>query len=610
AEPPFLFAYSSKRSWVQSKQMYTLSAYVKSNGILDGMEGLLTEVIRAQRFGFTQTELDRQKTTFLRGLEKQYSEKDKTESGTYKWDYKENFLKGTSIPSIDYIYQVSDSLLAGITLEDLNEMSKKLISDNNRVITASSPENKDIIIPTKFDLAGIFNKVISSDISAYVDAVSNEPLVSSLNDPGNIVSEEIHASINVTEWTLNNGIKVVLKPTDFKNDEILFYAHSPGGTSLVDNEDFMAAQTAADIIGESGIGNFNKIKLDKMLSDKIVKVSPWLSELDEGLSGNASPKDQETMFQLIYQYFISPRSDETAYMAYKSRMEGWIENRNARPENVFRDSIQVTKAQHHFRARPWTMEVLQEMGLEKSYEIFKDRFSDAGDFTFFFVGNFDLNEMKILVETYLGSLPGTGRNETWRDVGMEMPAGIVENSVKKGVEPKSMVHLSFNGKFNWSRENHHLLNSLESVMEIKLREIMREDMGGTYGVWMWTNPQHYPREKYEFNIVFGCSPENVDTLTKALFSQIDSVQTYGIDIDYVSKVQEKQKQSREVDLKENQFWLDKISACYFHGINPEKILDYDDLVNDLSVLRIQKAAKDYLNIENYVKVVLYPEVLD
>ena len=173
-----------------------------------------------------------------------------------------------------------------------------------------------------------------------------------------------------------------------------------------------------------------------------------------------------------------------------------------------------------------------------------------------------------------------------------------------------MVHLSFNGNFNWTSENHHLITSLESVMDIKLREVMREDMGGTYGVWMWTKPQHYPKEKYEFNIVFGCSPENVDTLTQALFTQIDSLQTYGIDMDYVSKVQEKQKQSREVALKENKFWLDKISACYFHGINPEKILNYENLINNLSVDRIQKAAKDYLNTQNYVKVVLYPEVLD
>ena len=610
AEPPFLFAYSSNRSWVLSKQMYTLGAYVKTNGILNGLEGLLTEVLRLQKHGFTETELNRQKTVLLRNMEKLYNEKDKTESKKYKWDYKDNFMKGHAIPSIEFLYEESKKLLPMISLVDVNEMSNKIISNENRVITASSPENGDIIIPNDNDLKEIFKKVVGSEILPYVDVVSTEPLVADFTHGGSVEGEKIHSSINVTEWTLSNGVKVILKPTDFKNDEILFYAHSPGGTSLVMDSDYISAQTSVDLISESGLGNFNKIELDKLLSDKIVGVSPWIDELNEGFQGNASPQDIEVMLQLIYKYFNESRSDSTAFMAYKARMEGWIENRTARPENVYRDSIQITKSQHHFRARPWTMEMLNEMNLERSHDIFKDRFSDAGDFTFFFVGSFDLDVIKPLIEKYLGSLLNIDRNESWNDIDMRMPKGIVENTVKKGLEPKSMVHLSFNGEFDWSIKNKHLLKSLESVMEIKLREIMREDMGGTYGVWMWSIPKHYPREEYEFNIVFGCSPENVDTLSQALFLQIDSLKTYGIDADYVSKVQEKQKQSREVDLKENKFWLEEISSYYFHGLEPSQIIDYGVMVDDLSVSSIQQAAIDYLNTNNYVKVVLYPESID
>jgi len=610
AEPPFLFARSSKGSWVQSKEMYTLSAYVKTNGIPAGLEGLLIEAKRVQEHGFTQTELNRQKTQYLRSLEKAFNEKDKTESENYKWSYKNHFLEGDAIPSIDYVYYTAKDILPSIELEDVNALSKKLIRDNNRVITASSPENDDVSIPSEKNLVDIFNKVMTMNIEPYIDAVSNEPLVSSLSPPGKVVSEKRLEGIDVVEWVLENGVRVVLKSTDFKNDEILFSASSPGGNSLVENVDFMAAQTATSVVVESGIGSFTKIELDKLLSDKIVSVSPWINTLSEGFDGSVSPKDQETMFQLIYQYFNAPRIDSIAFQAYKSRMEGWIENRNARPENVFRDSIQVTKAQHHFRSRPWDMEILQEMNMQSSYKIFKDRFADASDFTFFFVGNFDLNEIKPMVETYLGSLPSTGREETWTDVGIEMPEGIVKNSVKKGMEPKSMVHISFNGDFKWNRTNTHVLKSLESVMDIKLREIMREDMGGTYGVWMWTVPKHYPKEKYEFNIVFGCSPENVDTLTQALFAQIDSVQTYGIDIEYISKIQEKQKQSREVDLQENKFWLDYISSDYYHNVDPSRILDYQVAVEALSVDVIQSAAKEYLNTENYIKVVLYPEEIE
>jgi zinc protease len=221
-----------------------------------------------------------------------------------------------------------------------------------------------------------------------------------------------------------------------------------------------------------------------------------------------------------------------------------------------------------------------------------------------------LDKIRALVEKYLASLPSTGRNETWEDIEMDMPNGIVENTVRKGIDPKSMVRVIFNGDFEYIQENRHILKSLEGVMEIKLREIMREDMGGTYGVWIWSSESHYPEEKYEFNIMFGCSPENVDTLTQALFTQIDSLQSYGIDIDYISKVQEKQRQAREVDLQENKFWLDSISFYYYHGETPLNILDYDKLIDELSVDVIQAAAKDYLNTDNYVKVVLYPESVE
>ena len=610
AEPPFLFARSSKHSWVQSKQMYTLSAYVKTNGIPEGLESLVTESIRVQKHGFTQSELNREKAKYLRNLEVQYNEKDKTESENYKWQYKSHFIEGKSIPNIEYVFDAVKEIMPGISLKDLNQLSGRLITNKNRVITASSPENEEVQIPTEKDLKNIISTVLSREIHPYQDSISDEPLVASLRERGNVISEKTLDEIGVTQWVLGNGVQVVLKPTDFKNDEILFYAHSPGGHSLTDDVDFIAAQTAASIITESGLGNFSKIDLDKLLSDKIVTVSPWLNELNEGLQGNVSPQDIEIMFQLIYQYFNAPRLDSTSFLAYKAQLEGWIENRNARPENVFRDSIQVTKTQHHFRARPWTMEVLQEMNLLSSYDIFRERFSDAGDFTFFFVGNFDILEIKPMIEMYLGSLPTAGRKENWQDINMNFPNGIVENTVRKGIEPKSMVRIIFNGKFNWNRNNRHALESLEGVMEMKLREIMREDMGGTYGVWMWTEPIHYPKEKYEFNIMFGCSPDNVDTLTQALFMQIDSLQSYGIDIDYISKVQEKQRQRREVDIKENKFWLNSISFNYLHGEDPGNILDYDKLVDELSVEIIQRAAQNYLNTNNYVKVVLYPEVVE
>jgi zinc protease len=407
---------------------------------------------------------------------------------------------------------------------------------------------------------------------------------------------------------LSNGVRVQLKPTDFKNDEILFSSHSPGGHSLVGDEDYIAAATTSSVVREGGVGQFNQIDLGKKLAGKVVGVSPSIGSLQEGISGSASPQDVETMFELVYAYFTTPRADSTAFQALKKRIEGSIQNRNARPETAFGDTMQVTLASYHHRARPWSMELLEELSLEKSMAIYRDRFSDAGDFTFTFVGNFSLEQMEPLVCAYLATLPSTGREETWRDVGIKGPEGVVEKFVYAGIEPKSSSRVVFSGPFEFDGwANNFAIDAMAAVFQIKLREVLREGLGGTYGVGVRASVEHFPREEYSININFGSDPERVEELTQVVFEQIDSLKTVGTTQVYIDKVVEMRKRSREVNLKENSFWRGTLQGFDINGTDPLLVLKYDELVENLTPEMVQKAAQKYFNIENYARFVLYPQ---
>jgi len=606
-DPPFLFGFSNKGRIVRSKEFYILGAAVRDNGMERGLEALLTEAVRVKQHGFTQSELDRQKADMMRGIERAYNERDKSESGLYAAEYIRNFLTDEPIPGIEYEFELYKKFLPKIRLEEVKQLVSQWISDTNRVILVNAPEKEGVMVPTEEDLLASFDVVNKKDVLPYEDLVSDQPLVQAPPKPEKIVQEKEIKELEITEWLLSNGVRVVLKPTDFKNDQILFTAMSPGGHSLVSDEDFVAAVTATSLIGEGGLGDFGRIELQKKLAGKVVSVSPWITSLQEGLSGSASPKDVETMFQLIYLYFTSPRKDGTAFVSFQTRIKGFLENRHANPQTAFRDTVQVTMSRYHHRTRPWSEEVLDEMDLQKSFHIYQDRFADASDFTFIFVGNFEVEKLRALVQNYLGGLPTLSRNESWKDVGIRYPAGVIEKSVKKGLEPKSQVRIIFTGPFTWNRQNRYNIESMKSVLRIKLRESLREEKGGTYGVGVGVSTWRFPYERYSITINFGCAPERVEELTNTVFERIDSLKTDDIDYSYLSKVKEMQRRKREIDLKENGFWLNILQSYYYHEKDPLVILEYDKLFESLSLEAIKNAAQKYFNLENYVKVVLYPE---
>ena len=607
-EPPFLGAYSGQGRWLRSKEFFILGAGVQNNGFDAGLEALLLEAARVREFGFTASELEREKKEMLRGMEQSYRERDKQQSSRFAAEYVRHLLTDEAIPGIAKEYQLYQDLLPGIALAEVNALASEWTSEKNRVIAVEAPEQEGIAVPNERDLRAIFAAVAQQEIVPYADEVSDEPLVAQVPAPAAIVARSQIPEIGVTWWTLANGIRVCLKPTDFKNDEILFRAYSPGGHSLVPDADYVAASTAASVVSEGGVGPFDKIELEKKLAGKVVRVAPWISSLREGLSGSASPEDVQTLFELIYAFFTAPRPDSTAFQAYQTRMKGSIQNRSARPETAFSDTIAVTMAQYHHRARPWSLELLDEMDLAASMAVYQDRFADAGDFSFFFVGNFTLEAMESLVCTYLGGLPATGREEAWRDVGIEAPAGVIDKAVYRGIEPKSQSRLIFTGPFEYDGWKNNLeLRAMTSVLQIKLREVLREDLGGTYGVWISSSGARYPDEEYRISITFGSDPERVEELTQVIFEQIDSLKTVGTTDLYIDKVKEMRQRQREIDLKENSFWVGSLASLDFNGVDPRRLIQYPALVDSLTAEAVQQAAQNYFNMDRYVRVVLYPE---
>jgi zinc protease len=607
SDPPILYGSSGQGRLIRSKEVYVLAAGVEDGGIERGLATLLTEAERVARHGFTPTEFDRAKRQLLRWMESAYAERAKTNSAAYAYEYTRAFLEGEAIPGVELEYALQQEMMPGIRLEEVNQLARAWLTDRNRVILANSPAKESLAVPTKADLLTTFSAVQNSEIAPYEDSVDEAPLVANEPVPGEIVAEEYIDAVNVTVWRLSNGAKVILKPTDFKDDEILFRGESPGGTSLASDEDYVAASTAASVVSAGGLGEFGLVELQKKLAGRSVSVNPSIGSLFEGVSGSVSPDDVTTMFELVYLTFTAPRRDTTAYQAYRSQINAFLSNRDASPDAAFSDTLKVTLSQYHIRARPSTVAVYEEMDLDKSFEFYRDRFADAGDFTFVFAGSFEPDELRPLVAKYIASLPTNGRVESWRDVGIRPPTGVVEKVVRRGVEPRSQTHVVFSGPFEYTRKNRHVIRSLSELLQIKLRERLREDLAGTYGVSVSAAPERDPVPSFSMTVRFGAEPGRLEELTSVVFDEINELKANGPSQTDLDKVKEAQRRSRETSLKQNGYWLYQLLFADRFGTDPGDILTYESLIQELDAETLREAAAEYLPTDNYVRVSLYPE---
>ncbi len=602
--PPFIGAFAGNTSLTRTADAYVLAAGVPDGGVLRGLDALLTEAERVYRHGFTATELQREKADALRNMERVYAEREKTESSSFADEYVRNFLLGEPIPGIPAEWALYRRFVPGVTLPEVDSLAQRWLRPAGRVVLVQAPEKASV--PARAQLLAAFDSVAHAQIPAYEDVAADRPLVAAPPAPGRIVRTTRLDTIGVTEWTLSNGARVLLKPTDFKDDQVLLRAFAWGGTSLAPDSLLVPAVTAAAVVAAGGAGDFNRIELDKALSGKAVSVTPYISGLEEGLSGGGSPRDLETLMKLVWLTFTAPRADTVAFASFKSRIAAAYRNRSENPEAAFQDTLQVVMAQHAPRAQPLDSAWFGRMDLGESLRFYRDRFDDAGAFTFLLVGSFDVDSIRPLVERWIASLPASGHAESWRDVGIRPPPGVVERTVRKGIEPKARARIIFHGPIDYDDDRAYLLSSLADILQIRLRDVLREEMGGTYGVGVDAGASPEPYPGYSVAIDFGAAPDRLDELTRAVFTQIDSLQRSGPRSAELEKVRETQLRGRETSLRQNGFWTAYLQEMEQHDRPPAALYDFERRVRALDAAAIRDAARQYLDRKRYVEVRLVP----
>lgn len=609
--PPFINAYSSFGNiGARGKDAYISEAIVDDTGILKGLRALLEENEKAKRFGFTQSELDRSKTELLNTFEKYYNEKDKTESETLAAEYIRNFLTKETIPGIAFEYTFMKKYLPEVTLEDMNTLAKKWIIDTNIVIIVTAPQKDGLILPDEKDIRSVLVQTSNKELEAYSDNLVSAELIQQKPVSGKIISEKSISEIGISELKLSNGINIILKPTDFKNDEILLSSISPGGQSLYPDSDNFSASFATSVVSESGVSDFSLTTLQKMLAGKTVDVEPYINMYTEGIKGNCAPKDLETMFQLIYLYFTQPRIDTSAYISFTSRLKAYLKDIYSDPQKYYSDQLARILSQNHPRGGgiPKVSDI-DKINLNRVYKIYRDRFADAGDFTFVIVGNFKADSIKPLLETYLGSLPSINRKETWKDLNIRPPKGNVTKNIYCGSDPKSIVTLIFTDSAKYSEDDDYLLTSLSDVLDIRLIEVLREEKSGVYNISATASMNRIPYNNYNIKIKFPCAPYNTDSLINEALYIANDIKINGVSKKNMEKIKKTQERELEVDIKTNSFWLKYLENAGFYNDDLLSITKKRKTIKKLKSKDLQSIAKKYIK-EQYVKVILYPKAME
>ncbi len=607
AEPPFIQAMASDGEFLLAKTKGALTsiAVAKEDGINTALSALIREVERMRRHGFTASEYARAKADYLRALESAYNERNKTKSGSYVQEYVRHFIDNEPIPGIENEYAIMNQIVPNIPVEAVNSLIPALVTDSNMVVGIFCPEKESMKYPTKEEVLDVINKVKEEEIAAYEDKVSDEPLISQLPQAGKVVKTE-EGPFGSTMLTLSNGVRVVVKSTDFKADEIRMQAYSPGGTSLFPDEEFVNFSDINSIAALGGLGNFSAVNLEKTLAGKKASVRASVLVETELVHGSCSPKDFETMMQLTYLSFTAPRMDNDAFTSYINRTKASLENMEANPMVALQDTLTQALYMGHPRAQRMTAAKMDQVDYAKVMNMYKDRFADASDFTFIFVGNINLDEVKPLIETYLGGLPSINRKESFKDNNQPMRIGQYKNIVAKKLEtPKATVLLMQHGKCAYTPKNLVMMSMLGQVLNMMYTESIREKEGGTYGVSAGGMLDKYTEEEALIQIFFDTDPAKREHLTGIIVKELESVAQAGPAADKLAKVKEYMLKKYKENQKENAYWMGILQDYLWEKVDRET--GYEALVNGITVDDIKQFTKAILDQNNRIEVSMTAE---
>ncbi len=608
SDPPFVFGNSNYGPFLGNLDALTVIAVAKGADVEKALVAVLDENERAAKFGFTEGEFERAKLSYMTGIEKQYTERDKTASERYVDELVSCFLNGVVMTNEEFDYNFAKKYLPEIKLSEINKIVGTLITKENRVLALIGSEKDADKLPTKEKLLSLLDNT-GSTITAYVDEVLTQPLLPKMPISGKIVSEKKIDAVGVTELVFSNGVKVNLKPTDFKNDEIKFRGTSWGGQSLYEDEDFENASISSSIASTSGLGDYKATQLSKFMSGKIARVNAIVGGNSEVIIGSSSIKDFETALQMVYSRFTNNKLDKDAVQGFLATQKSFLENleKTPTPEKVFQDAVQVIMGNNNYRSMPMTSDKMNKINPERALSIFNERFSDASDFTFNFVGNFDIEKVKPMLAKYLGGLPSKNMPEIFKDRKIYPTPGVVEKIVKKGTEDKANVNIIFNGVYEPTNEEELIIDAIGNILKIKLTEKLREEEGGVYSPFVFGGASRYPSPRYQIRAGFQCSPANVEKLVKITMAEIENLKKNGSSQTDIDKYVSNEKLEFQTNLKNNDFWLNEMGAKYQNNEDLKTILVGDKLLDGITIESTKKAAQKYLSGKDVIKVILLPE---
>nr|WP_315231764.1 insulinase family protein [uncultured Flavobacterium sp.] len=608
ATPPFTYGYSYYGgTFARNKKAYQSVAMSQEDKQLSALKVLITENERAKKFGFTQGELDRSKLEFLASIEKAYNDRDKTNSVNFVGEYQANFLEKEPVPGIEWTYQTMKQLMPLIDLKDVNSLIKDYVKEDNRVIILTGPEKEGLKKVTEQQVLDAL-KINTNDIKPYEDAAVATSLIRNEVKPGTIVSRESNAKIGTKTLVLSNGVKVTYKNTDFKNDEVLFEAVSLGGTNLYSNEDMKKVQFANGALAEAGFSGLKLNDINKFMTGKIARVNPYIGGTTEGLRGNSTPKDLEYLFQMTHAYFTDLNMDVTAFEGYKQKQSAFFNNMASQPSFYFQQEFYtyLNKENPRFNGLIPSEKTWGETDYALAYKKYKERFANAADFEFYFVGNIDDKTMEAYSVKYLASLPATDKKEKAVDLGYRMLKGDLKKVVNKGTDPKSNVTIMYYGDAKYSAKDAMSMQALGEVLTIKLIEQLRENESGVYGVSARGSMNKVPNGSYSFTIGFPCGPDNAEKLTASALKELQNIIDKGPDEKDVAKFKEGELADFRKDSKENRYWLSNFTRSYTNGSSAEEVLKFEETVNAVTAKDIQDIAKKYLTKDKVIGM-LMPE---
>ena len=604
-DAPFVMAAGGMSGLVRDIDGFERFAQVKNGKVEDALKVLITEVVRLDRHGITASELERARTNFARAMSEAAEQEATTDSRDFTDEITRYFFAHELMIGRVSESNLTKEILPKITVDELNGLAASFGGAKNRAILISGPDGKPL--PSKDRVLAIVDEVQKADVPPWEDKAVSTNLIAKAPTPGKVVKEKKIDKIDVTEWTLANGVKVIVKPTDYELDSVQINGDSPGGTAEAKDKDYPDARWADDVADLGGVGDFDAEQLQKALAGKEVHVGATIGDTTEGIAAQGSAHDVETLLQLVYLKMVMPRKDPQAFAVWKANFTEQLSNALRNPDFKFSRELQATLWKNNPRRRPPEPADVEKIDLDKAFAFYKDRFGDASDFTFVIVGAVDLAKLKPLVETYLGSLPAKGRHEKEKDLGIREVPGIVKKEWKMGSEPKAGVRIDFHADESWSRDKDRDMFILGQVLGIKLREVLREDKGGVYGVRSSGQIMRSPHQERDFTISFGCDPTRVDELIGAAFAEAAKLAKDGVTDEYLEKVKQTFLRERETQLRNNGFWVFWLENSYRYGDDPTIVLDTAPMVARMTSANVKAAARKYLDPKQYFQAVMVPE---